>query len=164
MPDQPQPCPCGDPSTGTGLTAPCTCGGGTGVALNARRARPALDLDAIEQREQAATEGSWFLHPDWPGRVFSDDQFNVHIARCTGTRPEANAAFLAAARTDVPALVDAVRQRDADLALLRSAAQSAAVLLRSIDANANAGRPQDIGAIRAAARALDDTATPAPSA
>lgn len=49
--------------------------------------------------------------------------------------------------------------RDAEIALLRSVAQSAAVLLRSIDANANTGRPQDIGAIRAAARVLDDTTT-----
>jgi xanthine dehydrogenase iron-sulfur cluster and FAD-binding subunit A len=115
---------------------------------------PALDLAAIEQREQAATEGSWFLHPDWPGRVFSDDQFNVHIARCTGTRPEANAEFIAAARTDVPALVDGVRQRDAEIARMRSVAQSAAVLLRA----AADRHPADAGTYRAAAQALDDTA------
>jgi hypothetical protein len=52
------------------------------------------------------------------------------------------------------------RQRaEAERDRLRVAAQSAAVLLRSIADNATAGRPQDIDAIRHAATALDDTRT-----
>ena len=42
---------------------------------------------------------------------------------------------------------------------LRTAARSAAALLRSVDANANTGRPQDVTAIRAAAAELDRVAS-----
>jgi hypothetical protein len=52
------------------------------------------------------------------------------------------------------------RQRaEAECERLRTAAQSAAVLLRSIADNATAGRPQDIDAIRHAATALDTATT-----
>src|SRR5207342_1889394 len=59
----------------------------------------------ILAREQAASKGPWFQHPDWTGRVFSDEPFNVHIARFTSTAADANAAFVAGARQDVPALI-----------------------------------------------------------
>lgn len=87
-----------------------------------------IDLDAIEARASAATEGPWLadegvfvLKPDRPGfaydgtiiaRVFRDD---------FGLVEEADTEFIAAARTDVPALVARVRgleaQRDAALAI-----------------------------------------------
>lgn len=74
-----------------------------------------LDLDAIEARTDAASSGPWSTHLDWPGRVFSRNQFSGHIARCTGTRADENAAFIAHARTDVPALVSEIRRLTAEL-------------------------------------------------
>lgn len=72
MPDQPQPsvCPCCDPITGSGLTAHCTCGGGTGVDLNALRAR--VDLDHAEALANAATPGPW-------GHYEGDDYADVAV-------------------------------------------------------------------------------------
>jgi len=67
-----------------------------------------LDLDAIEARAAAATEGPWSR----------DDEHSLSVAICytphvwalahSGT--EANAEFIAHARTDVPALVAALRE------------------------------------------------------
>ncbi|MFB7162282.1 hypothetical protein [Streptomyces sp. NPDC056242] len=59
----------------------------------------------IAARAEAASPSPWFLHADWPGRVFSESEFNHHIARVTGTNPERNEAFIAHAREDVPALL-----------------------------------------------------------
>lgn len=59
----------------------------------------------IAARTEAATKGPWFIHDDWPGRVFSESQFNHHIARVTGSNPEANERFIAHAREDVSALL-----------------------------------------------------------
>lgn len=56
-----------------------------------------LDLDAIRARAEAATEGPWFA---WDRAV----GWNIVI-----TRPE-DAAFIAAARTDVPALLAEVER------------------------------------------------------
>ncbi|QLJ01493.1 hypothetical protein HZZ00_10975 [Streptomyces sp. NEAU-sy36] len=69
-----------------------------------------LDLDAIQARANAATPGPWFPHEDWPGRVFAESEFNAHVARVTGSNPEANEQFIAHAREDVPALVAEVRR------------------------------------------------------
>ena len=59
----------------------------------------------IAARAGAASPAPWFLHDDWPGQVFSESQFNHHIARVTGSNPEPNERFIAHARTDVPALL-----------------------------------------------------------
>ena len=73
-----------------------------------------LDLDAIQARADAATPGPWFAHEDWPGRVFAESEFNAHVARVTGSNPEPNERFIAAARTDVPALLAEVRRLRAE--------------------------------------------------
>lgn len=79
-----------------------------------------LDLDAIEARATVASPAPWSTHSDWPGRVFSRNQFSGHIARATGTWAERNAAFVAHARTDVPALVSEARRLRAELDAVRS--------------------------------------------
>jgi hypothetical protein len=67
-----------------------------------------LDLDAIEARAAAATDGPWEVHPDdadlvWlPGRGY----FLCEML----TAAETNGSFIAHARTDVPALVAEVRR------------------------------------------------------
>jgi hypothetical protein len=73
---------------------------------------PDLDLDAIEARAAAATDGPW-LPPIGSGDVgyvwrSDDGHFQVAIA-CDGNE-EANAVFIAHARTDIPALVAEVRR------------------------------------------------------
>ena len=70
-------------------------------------------LAEIAARAEAAAPGPWFLHDDWPGRVFSESQFNHHVARVTGSNPEANERFIAHAREDVPALVAEVERLSA---------------------------------------------------
>lgn len=61
-----------------------------------------MNLDAIEQRARAATEGPW----EYDGRTLwgRDD-----IGRIKADTPE-DRAFTTAARTDVPALVARVRE------------------------------------------------------
>lgn len=70
-----------------------------------------MDLDAIEQRTRAATEGPW----EYDGRTLwgRDD-----IGRIKADTPE-DRAFTAAARTDVPALVARVRELEEALASVR---------------------------------------------
>jgi len=74
-------------------------------------------LADIEARAAAATEGPWFVHADWPGRVFAESEFNAHIARVTGSNSEPNEQFIAHARADVPLLLAEVRRRSAVVAL-----------------------------------------------
>lgn len=76
-----------------------------------------MDLDAIEQRTRAATEGPW----EYDGRTLwgRDD-----IGRIKADTPE-DRAFTTAARTDVPALVARVRELEAENTRLRKAAHDA---------------------------------------
>ncbi|MFE0887853.1 hypothetical protein ACFW4Q_02260 [Streptomyces rochei] len=76
----------------------------TAVPESAARLSPEREAE-IAARAEAATPGPWFVHPDWPGRVFSESEFNAHVARVTGSNPEHNEQFIAHARTDVPALL-----------------------------------------------------------
>lgn len=91
-----------------------------------------LDLDAIEAQAEAATPGPWFrdvyedgeegegptgVYPgsrgpmvesnDVMGPPIGEEQYANDVASCIG---DANAAFIAAARTNVPALVAEVRK------------------------------------------------------
>jgi hypothetical protein len=75
-----------------------------------------IDLDAIAARANAATPGPWFVHADWPGRVFAESEFNAHVARITGSNPEPNEQFIAHSRTDVPALLAEIRRLRDELA------------------------------------------------
>jgi hypothetical protein len=70
-----------------------------------------MNLDAIEQRARAATEGPW----EYDGRTLwgRDD-----IGRIKADTPE-DRAFTTAARTDVPALVARVRELEEENAKLR---------------------------------------------
>jgi hypothetical protein len=63
----------------------------------------ALDLDAIEARANAATDGPWRLSEDYNDIHASDGD---HLASYWHT---ADGAFIAHARTDVPALLAEVR-------------------------------------------------------
>jgi hypothetical protein len=80
-------------------------------------ASPALDLDAIEARAKAATPGPWegstqtgVAGGGFLAQVF--EGYGMTLAIATMERPNgtANAAFIAAARTDVPALIAEVRR------------------------------------------------------
>lgn len=70
-----------------------------------------MDLDVIEQRANAATEGPW----EYDGRTLwgRDD-----IGRIKAVTPE-DRVFTAAARTDVPDLVARVRELEAENEKLR---------------------------------------------
>ena len=85
-----------------------------------------LDLDAIEARANAATEGPWCTDA-W--EIYQGAEYQPGISQwigetCRGTStPEQDrddAAFVAAARTDVPALVDEVRRLTTELATAQS--------------------------------------------
>jgi hypothetical protein len=70
-------------------------------------------LAAIEARAQAATEGPWEM-----------DEGSYHVYRgedmiCADLYTEPDAAFIAAARTDVPALLALVREQQAKLDRVR---------------------------------------------
>ena len=79
---------------------------------------PPLDLDAIEQRANAASDGPWWndSHEIYAGHGTSDDQWigetcNIDLLDAGA----ANGAFLAAARQDVPALVAEIRRLRAEV-------------------------------------------------
>lgn len=73
--------------------------------------REDLDLDAIEQRAEAATPGD-----EWSCGIWIDAHDDVHShgpehrGDDARSRADADAAFIAAARTDVPILVVEVRR------------------------------------------------------
>lgn len=78
-----------------------------------------LDLDAIEARANAATEGPWIIVPEKCGPdgqgVFTAEEFG-HVCEVGdpyprgANRPQESMEFIAAAREDVPALVAEVRR------------------------------------------------------
>jgi hypothetical protein len=82
-------------------------------------------LREIEERAGRATPGPWSVQPSDDGRemhVVADDPGNPDwpwfLATLTGHTPgeEHDGPFIAHARSDVPALVEAVRARDAEIA------------------------------------------------
>lgn len=92
---------------------------------------PPLDLAAIQARANAATEGPWFLDADGVGMAFAGNRADgrqyglwdiVHVSadKLGDLKPEcadqerANADFIAHARADVPALIAALRQVEAE--------------------------------------------------
>jgi hypothetical protein len=80
-----------------------------------------MDLDAIEQRANAATEGPWASEAHHHRISGKPVLFEVHpVAELEGNgdggvTTAADAEFIAHARTDVPALVARVRELEADL-------------------------------------------------
>lgn len=80
------------------------------------------ELEAIEARAQKATPGPWRL---CTRAIISDDTVMTTIASCeqsarsTVEQQEYDADFIAAARSDIPTLLTALRERDAEIAGLR---------------------------------------------
>lgn len=77
-----------------------------------------LDLDAIEARATAATKPPWEFF--WPGQCcdgYCLDEVGIHSA----SMGMSDAVFIAAARTDVPALVAELREARAKLAAIEDA-------------------------------------------
>nr|BEK68813.1 hypothetical protein KPHV_60400 [Kitasatospora purpeofusca] len=84
-----------------------------------------LDLDAIQARCDAATDGPWTLHDaldgdGFPGHLWvvenpADGPGDHHAMINIGTRDDAE--FIARAREDVPALLARVSQLEAERAL-----------------------------------------------
>ena len=75
----------------------------------------ALDLDAIQARADAATEGPWIsVRHDLTLYVEAESrELNPINVGYVGNRPEPDAEFIAAARTDVPTLLALVREQQA---------------------------------------------------
>jgi hypothetical protein len=84
-----------------------------------------LDLDAIEARAAAATDGPWMadgheIYGSGCG-ILDVDQWKAETLRIEDPEgAKADAEFIAHARTDVPALVARVRQQDTVIAELRA--------------------------------------------
>jgi hypothetical protein len=94
---------------------------------------PDEQLAEIEARANAATEPPWFAEQDWAMRnipgihhaVVKKDGRRLNTIAITGEMGEHEAsaldsAFIAAARTDVPALLAHIRAQAAELAQLRA--------------------------------------------
>lgn len=89
------------------------------------------ELQAVESREKAATEGPWFEQYEYDGARTvamirsTDTTFCVnraiHVDGNPCERMLANGIFIARAREDVPALVAEVRRLQAENAKLRKA-------------------------------------------
>ena len=83
-----------------------------------------MNLDEIERRANAATPGPWRdQHHEcfevW-GQAPDSQTCSMQIARIGRAQFDAgNAAFIAAARADVPALIARVRELEAECAALR---------------------------------------------
>ncbi len=68
------------------------------------------ELDAIEARANAATPGPWLPSLDtWPPRRLDGSPRLSEITHSLGMFP-GDMAFIAAARTDVPALIAEIRR------------------------------------------------------
>lgn len=109
---------------------------------------PALDLDAIERRANAATPGTW-LYADTIDMVSSIQADAICVCEFYGLqdRIDRDAPFIAHARTDVPALVAEVRRLRAERnelhTALRAMAQSWLSLAKSYEDNPHVSRYAD---------------------
>lgn len=89
-----------------------------------------LDLEAIRKRAEAATPGPWAIDPGSNGQdllAYTANEGKAWTVRayiagiCWKENWQANMHFIAASRTDVPALCDEVERLRADLASAREA-------------------------------------------
>jgi hypothetical protein len=81
----------------------------------------APDLNAIEARANAATPGPWEAYPD--AKIAGLAHIRINPGTMHPTAWPADAAFIARARTDVPALVAALRAAETKLAAIQALAQ-----------------------------------------
>ena len=98
-----------------------------------------IDTKAIEEREAKATPGPW-TQEAWLEILKSavqadvnEHDFNKEAFRILADWPTKevlqDADFIAHARTDIPSLLSAVKEKDAEIALLRKALARAAHVL-----------------------------------
>ena len=74
-----------------------------------------MNTDEIRARAEAATPGPWVNRPE---KSFNVQSSNKNIASCFRTE---NADFIAYAREDIPALLDALEAKERELAEYRTA-------------------------------------------
>jgi hypothetical protein len=94
-----------------------------------------LDLEAIKARADAATEGPWFYDGNPSAVVVGGDGRSLCASAYNWPDPvcAANATFIAAARSDVPALVAEVsRLRDAVDAVYQAGWGAAMKAIRAV--------------------------------
>lgn len=86
-----------------------------------------MDLDAIEARADAATEGPLRIEVEEFGRVILNpaDRIVASVSFTNDAQEKADAELIAAAFEDVPALVARVRELEGELDLLRRELQAA---------------------------------------
>ena len=83
-------------------------------------AKETLDLDAIEARASAATPGPWKRTGVNVWAWFNDQVYTIMRGFTDRPSPVHDQNFIAHARTDVPALIAAVRERDAEITRLKA--------------------------------------------
>lgn len=82
------------------------------------------DVEAIEGRAEAATDGPWASVDEWVSGIGADRTFTMieapsrYVSRDVSNGWDAD--FIAHAREDVPALIAYVRELEAALASLRA--------------------------------------------
>ncbi|MFU8688418.1 hypothetical protein ACNA6I_01170 [Rossellomorea sp. FS2] len=76
-----------------------------------------IDLNAIKKRAEAATEGPWYYTEIDRYHISPDIEDGAEIAEAYA---EHNAVFIAHARQDVPALIELVAQKQAEVERLRT--------------------------------------------
>ena len=92
-----------------------------------------IDLDAIEARANEATPGPWVVDRYDTHRVFRRTECGPVAVADAGLHEDStgNAAFIASARTDVPALIARVRELEAERERMKTfAAQNFSAMLR----------------------------------
>ena len=91
-----------------------------------------IDLDAIEARANAATPGPWLVlrGMDCTHVRAQDGHFETGCINWDG-RDASDADFIAAARTDIPALIARVREQEQEIAKLREVVAFFACTIRS---------------------------------
>lgn len=111
--------------------------------------RAAVDVTKVAARAQAATEGPWPIEREELSDDFSDEEQATAFPMTIGpiqswehalsnitdeevAQVEADAAFISASRTDVPALCDALQEQDEELATVIAEREEARALARRL--------------------------------
>ncbi len=83
-----------------------------------------VDLDAIRARAEAATPGPWYV-PLYGYSIDTDKKkLLCMMGECVDEQVDADMRFIAAAREDIPALLDEVERLQGMLDNLRSVAEN----------------------------------------
>jgi len=99
-----------------------------------------IDIAALRALEQAATRGPWTDSEDHCVGIFREDGIHVmDICECENLmtqNADANAAFIAASRTAIPALLDAYEASLAENARLRAELDAAKEKYAALESDA----------------------------